>query len=139
MLYLITKNQHRLHFLLSFVSYCFVGCFNRKKFYSYRLNEYSFQICSLVYFEQLYTLYSLKLYSVKRTWRKGDNQSIDIPIIYLCCEYYLICPFRSRVISLSLLRSSVSDGSPSMQKYMYWYMYIMIYILCIDTAPYKWT
>ena len=40
------------------------------------------------------------------------HQSIDIPHIYLCCEYELICTFHSRVMGL-LLRSSVSDGRPS--------------------------
>ena len=40
------------------------------------------------------------------------HQSINIPHIYLCCEYELICTFHSRVMGL-LLRSSVSDGRPS--------------------------
>ena len=40
------------------------------------------------------------------------HQSIDIPHIYLYCEYELICTFHSRVMGL-LLRSSVSDGRPS--------------------------
>ena len=46
------------------------------------------------------------------------HQSIDIPLIYLCCEYELICTFHSRVMGL-LLRSSVSDGRPSCNRTVY--------------------
>ena len=54
------------------------------------------------------------------------HQSIDIPLIYLCCKYELICAFHSRVMGL-LLRSSVSDGSPSCNRTVYYYYYYFFF------------
>ena len=65
------------------------------------------------------------------------HQSIDIPHIYLCCEYELICTFHSRVMGL-LLRSSVSDGRPSCNRTVSSSSYYYFFFLFVRRFSPRW-